>query len=125
MGGEVVPVTKPVHDPAPPQLVDCLYDNIGVEVARLSEQIEGEIRPYRSRQTGHVPGGRGRLFETFAQDSPYVTGWQEGAAEIDGAAHCLNDIQREASRCRGQQPRVAVGQGPPRDRLPETPCLRS
>ncbi len=54
--GEVVAVAELPHDPAPPELVHCLHDGISVKVARLGEQVEGEVRADRSRQARHLPG---------------------------------------------------------------------
>ncbi len=46
--GEVVAIPEFPHDPAPPQLVNCLHNQVGVQVRCLSEQIEGEIRAGRA-----------------------------------------------------------------------------
>ena len=119
--GEVVAVAELAHDPAAPQLVDRRHDDAGVEVTRLGEQVEGEVRPHRRRQASHLPGGRGRLVEAVAQHGREIAGRQRRAAGIDTAAYRLDDVQREASRRRLEQVHVVRQQRPSGDRLGE-PC---
>ena len=119
--GEVVAVTELSHDPAAPQLVHRRYHGAGVEVTRLSEQVESEVRPRRGRQAGHLTGGRARLFEAVAQHGRQITGRPGHAARIGATAHCLDDVQREASRRRLEQVHVIRGQRPPGDRAGQ-PC---
>ncbi len=117
--GEVVSVTEFMHDPVPPELVNCLDDNIVVEVARLRQQIECEIRPDCSRQAGHLPRRHCCLLEPLAQYSREVTGRHGRAAEIDRTAHCLDDVQREPSRRSVKELSLGLGQGVPGDRSGE------
>ncbi len=115
--GEVVAVPELLHDPAPPQFVDGLDDDVGLQVARLGEQAKGEVRSHRRRETGYLPGRRGRLLETLAQHGLKVADRQRRAAGIGGAAYGLDDVQREASRGRVQQVRVGRQEGLPGNRL--------
>jgi hypothetical protein len=48
-------------NPASPQLVYRPHHHVSFQVARLSEQIQSEVRSYRRREAGHLPGGRDRM----------------------------------------------------------------
>jgi hypothetical protein len=122
--GEVVAISELVDDPAPPQLVDRAHHDVGVEVACLGEQVEGEVRPHRRREVGHLAGCRGHLVDAVAEHGHEITGWL-GAAEIDSAAYCFHDVQREPTRRRLKQVRVGLKQGLPGDRLGKTRCIGS
>ena len=111
--GEVVAVPELVHDPAPPQLVDRLHDGVGLQVTGLGEQVKGEVRADRGREPGHFPGRPGCLFEAFAQHGGQIAARQRRAARLVGATHCLDDVEREAARCRVQQVGVRCTQRPP------------
>ena len=121
--GEVVAVTELVQDPAPPQLVDRPHYDAGVQVAGLSEQIQGEVRPHRGREASHLPGSQGCLRETVVQHRGEISGRSRRAAEIDAAADCLDDVQGKAPRRRLEQARIGRTEGPPGDRLGETCCV--
>ena len=121
--GEVVAVAELVHDPAPPQLVDRPYHGVGVEVARLSEQVEGEVRPHRRRQAGHLPGGRGRLLQTVAQHRGEITGRPGVLPRSTLPRTASMTYKREAARRGLEQARVGLLERPPGDRLGQTRCV--
>ena len=106
--GEVVAVPELPDDPAPPQLVYCFHHQVGVQVAGLGEQVEGEVRAHRCREAGHLPGGRGPLTEAFAQHRGKITDRERRAVRVGGAARRLDDVQREAPRRRLQQVRAGL-----------------
>ena len=115
---EVVAFAALVDDPQAPQLVDRVHHAVGVEVAGLHQQVEGEVAPDRGGQAGQLTGGRAGLVQAAAQDGLEVTGRQR-AVLAAGGAHRLDDVQREAARGRLQQVPVAVQERPPADRLGE------
>ena len=115
--GEVVAVPELVHDPAAPQLIYRFNDHVSIQVARLGEQVEGEVRADRRREAGHLPGRHGGVLETVVQDRGEITGGQRGSVPVDQAAYGLDDVQREPARRRLKQVRVVRGQRPPGNRL--------
>ncbi len=118
--GEVVAVMELVHDPAAPQLVDCPHHDVGLKIARLGQQVEGEVRAHRRGEARHLPGRRGRLLETVAQHGRKITDREGSAAGIDAAAHGLDDVQRKPPRRRLEQLGVGLTERPPGDSLGQT-----
>ena len=90
--GEVVAIPELSDDPAPPQLVDGFHDQVSVQIACLGEQVEGEVRAYRCRETGHLPGGRSPLVQTFAQHRGEITYRERRPLRIGDAARRLDDV---------------------------------
>ena len=127
--GEVVAVAELAHDPAPPQLVDRRHDGVGVQVARLGEQVEGEVRA-RPPPPARPPPGRPRSPAPAGcaappRQSPAGSGRCRDARLADAAAHRLDDVQREAAGRGLEQagvglPRAAARRSP----RPAWPCRR-
>jgi hypothetical protein len=118
--GEVVAIPDLPDNPAPPQLVDDFHDQVSVQIACLGEQVEGEVRAYRCRETGHLPGGRSPLVQTFAQHRGEITDRERRPVRIGDAARRLDDVQREAARRRMQQVRAGLRERLPGNGLSET-----
>ncbi len=121
---EIVTLTELAHDPAPPEFVDCSHHYVGLQVAGLGEQIKGEVRAHSGRKFCPLPGSGGRLAKPAAQHSREIAPRLGHPARIDGAAHRLDDVQREPSGRRLEQVHVGVGHGSPGGSLGKTCRIR-
>ena len=118
--GEVVAVAELAHDPAPPQLVDRSHHGAGVEVARLREQFEGEVRAHRRREAGHLPGRRARLLQPVAQHGRQIPGRPGGTAGTGIPGTSTAGISTAGTSTPGPAP---PGPAPPRSTLPRTASM--
>ncbi len=103
---EVVAVPELPHDPAPPELVDRSDNGVGIQVARLGEQIQREVGPHRRCEADHLAGSSAHLPEAVAQNRRQIAN-RHARTEIVAASHGLDDVQREATcGCRRPHGRV-------------------
>jgi hypothetical protein len=117
--GEGVAVPELTQDPAAPQFVDRPHHDVGVQIAGLGHQVQGEVPSHGGGQADYLAGGHGRLVKAAAQYRGEITRRPRGTTAVGRGPHGLDDIKREAPGRPLEQGHFGPGEGPPGDRLGE------
>ena len=103
--GEVVASPLAAEDPPPPELVHRSHETVDVEVARLAQEVEGEVAPHGRGEPRHIAGRRRDLLEPAPQHGTQVVD-AEALGEVRVVLHDvggLDDEQRVPARRRLQE----------------------